>query len=408
MSDGEGVHDQEPTPGSAHPGDSSASAGVATDTPAGHPPDGETSGRLTRSRRDRVLAGVAGGLGQHFGVDPLIFRIGFVAFSLLGASGLVLYGIAWLVIPEEGARRSVADVLWRRWGRLARHGVRPALAGTLLLAAAAALLVHDAIHWGAGRIVLSVALLGAGIGLLAWRPVSRRPSSGVPEQLADEPDARPPAPAPAGPTLDPPDRGPRERSVLTRIALSALLVLGGAAGLAQAAGIVDVTAEEVVAVALVLTGLGLLVGAWWGRAHGLIAVGVVLTLVLGALTIVDVPFAGGFGERTYRPVSGRELRPEYRLFAGEMLLDLSRVDIAEGTTEIDVSVAFGELTVVTPPTDTVVVVAHVGAGELRVLGEHDQGVDTDATRVIQRRGAGTVRLDLRVVAGEIRVSRATS
>lgn len=67
------------------------------------PSDESPSGsrRLVRSRDDRVIAGVAGGLGAYFGIDPILFRIGFVLLVIAGAgSGLVLYLIAWLVLPE--------------------------------------------------------------------------------------------------------------------------------------------------------------------------------------------------------------------------------------------------------------------------------------------------------------------
>ncbi|MGH9015193.1 MAG: PspC domain-containing protein [Acidimicrobiia bacterium] len=398
-----------------------AGGAVATDTAPNQRPDVEQGRRLVRSRHDRVIAGVAGGLGEHFGVDPVVFRIGFVAFSLLGGSGLVLYGIGWLVVPEEGAKRSIADVLLRRWGHLVRRGAWPALAGILLLVTAAALLVHDAIHWGAGRVVLAVTLLTAGVALLAWNRTSRRlpPRSEAPvdAEAAEPPpgtgglvgaEVPPSAPAPkAPPTAPAPPVSPRGPSELTRVTASLLLLIGGAAGLGDAAGLVDVTVEGVLAVALTVTGLGLVVGAWWGRSRALVVLGVGLTLLLAALTAFDVPLEGGFGERAYRPASTADLRDEYRLLGGEMLLDLSRVDIAEGTSRIEASVAFGTLTVITPRKHSVVVDAHVDAGELQVLGEHDQGLGNDARRVLRRAGSGRLRLDLRVGGGEIEVRRAT-
>jgi phage shock protein C len=57
--------------------------------------------RLSRSRDDRMVAGVAGGLGRHLGVDPVILRIVFVVLALAGGGGLLAYLLAWLVIPEE-------------------------------------------------------------------------------------------------------------------------------------------------------------------------------------------------------------------------------------------------------------------------------------------------------------------
>lgn len=56
--------------------------------------------RLYRSKRDRVIAGIGGGLGDYFGLDPVWFRIGFVVLTLTGGSGLLIYLVLWLVIPE--------------------------------------------------------------------------------------------------------------------------------------------------------------------------------------------------------------------------------------------------------------------------------------------------------------------
>jgi phage shock protein C len=57
--------------------------------------------KLYRSRSDRMLAGVCGGLAEYFGVDPTIVRILFVLFALAGGPGLILYIILMLVIPES-------------------------------------------------------------------------------------------------------------------------------------------------------------------------------------------------------------------------------------------------------------------------------------------------------------------
>ena len=57
---------------------------------------------LRRRTSDRVLGGVAGGLGDYFNIDPLLVRIGFVGLMIFGGAGLVLYVVAWLLIPAEG------------------------------------------------------------------------------------------------------------------------------------------------------------------------------------------------------------------------------------------------------------------------------------------------------------------
>ncbi len=57
---------------------------------------------LSRSTTDRVIAGVCGGLGNYFGVNPIVFRFLFVLLALPGgAPGLLPYFILWLVMPER-------------------------------------------------------------------------------------------------------------------------------------------------------------------------------------------------------------------------------------------------------------------------------------------------------------------
>lgn len=57
--------------------------------------------RLYRSRKNRVLAGVCGGLGEYLNIDPVVIRLIWVAISLVWGFGIILYIIAALIIPEE-------------------------------------------------------------------------------------------------------------------------------------------------------------------------------------------------------------------------------------------------------------------------------------------------------------------
>src|SRR3954447_27056206 len=70
------------------------------------PPQGR---RLTRSRDDRVIAGVAGGLGRYFDVDPVIFRIGFAVSVFFGGIGLLAYVALALFVPTGAPDGSVAE-----------------------------------------------------------------------------------------------------------------------------------------------------------------------------------------------------------------------------------------------------------------------------------------------------------
>lgn len=90
---------------------------------------------LYRSDTNRVLGGVAGGLGEYFAVDPVIFRLGFLVLTLIGGGGIILYLLCWLLIPsrhtppgtaEERVRHNAEHVAreweaqWSRTGR--RYG----------------------------------------------------------------------------------------------------------------------------------------------------------------------------------------------------------------------------------------------------------------------------------------------
>lgn len=57
--------------------------------------------RLLRSRNDRIIAGVAGGIATTLNIDPLLVRIGFLALGLLNGFGLLVYVALWLLVPNE-------------------------------------------------------------------------------------------------------------------------------------------------------------------------------------------------------------------------------------------------------------------------------------------------------------------
>ncbi len=71
----------------------------------------ETTQRLTRPDQDKVIAGVCSGLGNYFDVDPVIVRIAWIVFSLVGGSGVLAYLLAWFIIPDSSGQRSLTP-LW--------------------------------------------------------------------------------------------------------------------------------------------------------------------------------------------------------------------------------------------------------------------------------------------------------
>ena len=57
--------------------------------------------KLYRSRTDRKLAGICGGLAQYFNADTTLIRVLFVVLALLGGPGLVIYLLMWILVPQE-------------------------------------------------------------------------------------------------------------------------------------------------------------------------------------------------------------------------------------------------------------------------------------------------------------------
>jgi phage shock protein C len=83
----------------------------------GHAPPHAPSPRvLRRSKDDRVAFGVAGGIGRYFDIDPVIVRVAFVLLTIFGGSGLLLYVIGVVAIPEERPADQVGPAGTRRGG----------------------------------------------------------------------------------------------------------------------------------------------------------------------------------------------------------------------------------------------------------------------------------------------------
>jgi phage shock protein PspC (stress-responsive transcriptional regulator) len=124
--------------------------------------------RLERSSSDRMLAGVAGGLGRYFDINTGVFRLGFVVLTLLGGAGILVYLAAILVMPVEGREQSIAAQV------LAERSERPApLIGLGLAGVALAVLLSRGDLWpaaGAGWVLILI----AGLMILWTSRESRR------------------------------------------------------------------------------------------------------------------------------------------------------------------------------------------------------------------------------------------
>ena len=67
--------------------------------------------RLYRRRQGRIVAGVCAGLAAYLGVDPNLIRLAFAVLTVFGGGGVLLYLVAWAVIPEEGESASIVESL---------------------------------------------------------------------------------------------------------------------------------------------------------------------------------------------------------------------------------------------------------------------------------------------------------
>ena len=211
------------------------------------------------------------------------------------------------------------------------------------------------------------------------------------------------APWPVAPV--PHVRKRRPRSFLTPLTCSLLLIGGGIVTLLDDNGTTHLTAAEILAGALALVGVALVLSTWFGRARGLLPIGIVLLLVTLPAATIDVPLTGGTGNHDYRPVSRSEIRSKYEMGIGRLNIDLSDAQLAHHTTHVAGRLGIGEMIVDVPSTVRVVVHAHAGAGSVRLFGGNEGGWPESQTGVAPGTGAGELDLDLRVGAGDIQVRR---
>jgi hypothetical protein len=189
------------------------------------------------------------------------------------------------------------------------------------------------------------------------------------------------------------------------LSLTALAV--GVLGMVDLAG-AAIPGSAYVALPLAVTGLGLVFGAWYGRATWLIAIGVVLSI---ALTIVSI------GERiavrgqsaTWRPTSIAQLERTYTIDIGSAVLDLSAVDFAGSSQTVQVHVGVGDLTIVLPPTVDVRAEVGVDVGEADVLGASWGGIGSSERTVtddgVDGPGGGDLVIRATVDVGNVEVRR---
>lgn len=396
----------------------------STQSPSQQTPPASPRPRLERLRDDRAVAGVASGLARYLDIDVAWVRIAFVIAALFGGTGVLLYLVGWVAIPEEGQRESIAvDKVKDLEGSGSWIGL-----GLIVLAVAIIVGNTGLID---GDVVFAAALIAFGVMLYRGDIGGKRGSNdsvghyeappsyeaaGTPGATASTPaetGAMEPATyenafvEPVSPPLDPDPaflpqpREPREPSPLGRFAIATLLIVLGVIGLGQVSGWWAPSPRQYAAAVFVVLGTALVVSSLFGRARWIIVMGLLLSPMLFSLALLRVPFEGGFGDPHYTPQSATELNEEYRLVGGELVLDLTSVEVAAGEVyTIDASVVFGRLEIVVPPDLGVEVDARVDMGEMQIDGgERVGGVSIE--RTVSFAGSGLVTVDAHVGFGEL-------
>ncbi len=352
---------------------------------------------LRRSKDDRLVAGIAGGLGDFFGIDPVIVRVAFIVLTLFGGVGLVLYLVSWLIVPLGDSGSILANALRSGAPRRLRN-----LAGIVLIAAGlliTAILSRNVLEVFAKASstapYLALALIVAGVGLVFWPRRSAPPLDTPAEPLAAPTEnVVPPPPSAAGPEWpgansgdeppDPSDPRPnwrdrraerrsqrRGQSTVTFLTLAALLVLTGGAILLDRLDIERILLGEFFAVALLVVAVGLLVSVFVGRNWALIVLGVLLLPPLVVFSGSDASWWSGFGDVETAPKDLMSLDRTAEHGIGSLIVDLRSLDrdslrsarlVADNR---DIRLTAGEVTIMVPADLRVRTNAIIGAGTMR-------------------------------------------
>ncbi|MFE2875759.1 PspC domain-containing protein [Streptomyces roseus] len=451
-------HDSPPSPaGAAAP----PPGGRPAERPAERPADRAAERPpLRRSKRDKVLAGVCGGLGRYFDLDPVIFRIVLGVLAVTGGVGLIFYGFAWLLLPVEGEEDSEAKKLLT--GRV--EGATLAAVFAALVGCALFLSMLDNGGLAVFSVLVILALGGAGY----WS--QRRRRSAAPEaepQAAHRPAPAPPEtqapPVPGSPSWwrDPlvkdgttgpvgstgylwgPDDSADANAARTigggraqdpgraaapkvprggiggRVFVMALLAGGGATAAVWQGGTLSHALQIGLASALAVFGLGLAVSSVRGRTgFGTILLAMVTAGLLAGASALPREIGTDWKSVEWRPAAVADVRPVYTAGTGLATLDLSRLDVPQGTTlSVRASLEAGRLKVILPREVTAQAVLSVKLGDIHLPGETSEDVRVKSGGETRRatlkpsagtEAGGTVELDLSADYGQVEVARAAS
>jgi phage shock protein PspC (stress-responsive transcriptional regulator) len=363
--------------------------------------------RLRRRTSDRVIGGVAGGLGDYLNVDPVLLRAAFAGLMIFGGAGLVIYVLGWLLIPEAGHEHSIVEAAIRNVaGRTGRLGLVVLVFATIAIASPwvtdpyrGGVVIQAEVFWALAIVLVGVVLLLPQGRIRAGEP---RASAMAAAPIQPSPTEAATA-AHWGPAVAAP---PRERSPLGWYVLAGVLVVLGVLAVAANVATVRVVPGQYVGAGLLALGLGLVVGAWWGRARLLILLGILVMPLAAVSAFLTVPLEGGVADEAFRPQNVAEVQPAYRLLGGRLRLDLTDLQPGAGTVTVAASVGVGDLYVVVPPDATVQLSGTVQGGHLYLLGRDHLGTGlADRVSEAGQGGGATLILDLDVGIGSLWVER---
>ncbi|MFJ4780379.1 PspC domain-containing protein [Streptomyces sp. NPDC088762] len=425
------------------------------DPGAASPPDDRPP--LRRSKRDKLLAGVCGGLGRYFELDPVIFRIVLGVLAVTGGVGLIFYGFAWLLLPVEGEDDSEAKKMLT--GRI--EGATLAAVFAALVGCALFLSMLD----NGGLAVFSVLVILALGGASYWsqqRRHTRPPEAQAPAAHSPAPPETKAPPAPGGPSWwrDPLVKdgttgpvgatgylwGPDDAAALddagsvrapaaaVRKPAAAARPRGGIGGrvfvLALLAGTAATAAaweghpmgaalQTGLAAALAVFGLGLVVSSLLGRTgFGTILLSLLTAGLLAGAAVLPREIGTDWRDTDWRPAAVADVRPVYEAGTGLATLDLSRLDVPKGTTvPVRASIDAGRLKVVLPREVTAEADITIRRlGDVRLPGDRADRIEhlggqnrrTTLSPAVGTEAGGTIELHLSAGVGQVEVARAAS
>src|SRR5215217_727258 len=397
---------------------------------------------VRRSATDAKVAGLCGGLAQHWEIDPVLVRVGWVLLALSGGIGLVLYLAGWLLIPVDGSDKApVEDLLGesvRRWPRelwitfvviaslatfavfgwLSPFGIGPAIVIAVIwyfgfykgrqdkgfTAAPPAVdskstdsnfepaqrVTPEFVQYSGPPTPFTQAAEAwqrriaehtrhvAAPGQTSAPPAEKWPSP-PPENLpqgdsgTEDHAAFLAEPDPAGLYVEPPPSAPVKMSdtrSAKRLRLVAVIVLGltlSGLGVAQSLGLA-IPLAGYLAAALLVIGMTLLAATWFGRARGLLPLGVLLVIAVAILTAAGPAIRAPYDATSVRAYASlAELPARDSTDVGKLSVDLSRVAVTSDVTYA-AHVDLGQLIVRVPEDADVVINYRADLGAVRAYG----------------------------------------